>query len=57
VRVIVPYAAGGAADFLGRIFAEQLTEKLGQSFFVENRPGGGIQRMDERPMTETVIAA
>jgi tripartite-type tricarboxylate transporter receptor subunit TctC len=41
VRVIVPYAAGGAADFLGRIFAEQLTEKLGQSFFVENRPGGG----------------
>jgi tripartite-type tricarboxylate transporter receptor subunit TctC len=41
VRVIIPYAAGGAADFLGRVFAEQLTVALGQSFFVENRTGGG----------------
>ena len=41
VRVVVPYAAGGAADMLGRVFAERLGEALGQQFFVENRGGGG----------------
>ena len=41
VRVIVPYAAGGAADFLGRVFADQLSKRLGQPFVVENRAGGG----------------
>jgi tripartite-type tricarboxylate transporter receptor subunit TctC len=41
VRVIVPYAAGGAADFLGRVFADQLSKRLGQPFIVENRTGGG----------------
>lgn len=41
VRIVIPYAAGGAADFLGRVFAEQLTSALGQPFYVENRAGGG----------------
>jgi tripartite-type tricarboxylate transporter receptor subunit TctC len=41
VRIVVPYAAGGATDLLGRIFAEHLTAALGQQFFVENRAGGG----------------
>jgi tripartite-type tricarboxylate transporter receptor subunit TctC len=41
VRVIVAYAAGGANDLLGRVFAEQLSVALGQQFFVENRTGGG----------------
>ena len=41
VRVIVPYAAGGANDLLGRVFAEKLSKLLGQQFFVENRTGGG----------------
>src|SRR5205823_4611036 len=41
VRVIVPYAAGGANDLLGRVFAEQLSKRFGQQFFVENRTGGG----------------
>src|SRR3982751_1632447 len=41
VRVIVPYAAGGANDLLGRVFAEQLSKTFGQQFFVENRTGGG----------------
>lgn len=40
-RVVVPYAAGGAADTLGRLFAEALTTALGRQFFVDNRPGGG----------------
>src|SRR5262245_65978650 len=41
VRIIVPYAAGGAADALGRVFGEALSTTLGKQFFVENRPGGG----------------
>jgi len=41
VRMIVPYAAGGANDLLGRVFAEQLSKAFGQQFFVENRTGGG----------------
>ena len=40
VRVIVAYAAGGANDLLGRVFAEQLGKQFGQQFFVENRTGG-----------------
>src|SRR5712692_10512508 len=41
VRVVVPYAAGGANDLLGRVFAERLSKALGQQFVVENRTGGG----------------
>jgi len=41
VRVIVPFAAGGGTDVLGRIAAQKLNERLGQTFVVENRPGGG----------------
>ena len=39
VRVIVPYPAGGGADFTTRIFAKALSDSLGQQFFVDNRPG------------------
>ncbi len=41
VRVIAPFAAGGTADLLGRITAGKLSESLGQTFIVENRPGAG----------------
>jgi len=40
VRVIVPFAAGGNADVLARILSEALTRRLGQTFIVDNRPGG-----------------
>src|SRR4029079_3044636 len=41
VRVIVPYPAGGSADILNRLYAEQFKERFGQPFVVENRPGAG----------------
>jgi tripartite-type tricarboxylate transporter receptor subunit TctC len=41
VRVIVPVAAGGANDTTARLFAQKLSESLGQQFYVENLPGAG----------------
>jgi tripartite-type tricarboxylate transporter receptor subunit TctC len=40
VRIIVAAAAGGPTDITARVIGQWLTERLGQSFFVENRPGG-----------------
>ncbi|MPS30563.1 tripartite tricarboxylate transporter substrate binding protein [Pigmentiphaga sp.] len=39
VRVIVPYVAGGAADITTRVIAQKLSDRLGASFIVENKPG------------------
>ena len=39
VRVIVPYPPGGGNDIIGRAIADELTRRLGQTFFVDNRPG------------------
>src|SRR5882757_6584334 len=41
VRLVVPFNAGGSTDLVGRIICQWLTERLGQSFVVENKPGGG----------------
>ena len=41
VTIIVPYAAGGGTDLLARMVAQKLEQRLGKSFVVENRPGGG----------------
>src|SRR5437016_9528778 len=40
VKWIVGYPAGGTTDILARLFGQWLSERLGQQFLVENRPGG-----------------
>jgi tripartite-type tricarboxylate transporter receptor subunit TctC len=41
VRIIVGLAAGSSPDIVARLIAQWLSERLGQQFVVENRPGGG----------------
>ena len=41
VKIIAPFAAGGAADTLGRIIADHLSTAFRQQFFIENRGGAG----------------
>ena len=39
VRVVVPFAPGGATDIIGRHILQELSKRLGQQFYVENMPG------------------
>ena len=41
IKIICPFAPGGGSDFIARVGANILTERLGQATFVENRPGAG----------------
>jgi tripartite-type tricarboxylate transporter receptor subunit TctC len=50
VRIIVGYPPGGSADVVARLIGQQLSERLGQPFVVENRPGAGTNIA-----TETVV--
>jgi tripartite-type tricarboxylate transporter receptor subunit TctC len=52
VKWVVPYPPGGTTDVLARIIAGWLTEKMGQTFIIENKPGGG-----NNIGTETVVRA
>ena len=41
VKLIIPYAPGGASDLIGRPWAEKLSQAFGQQFVIENRGGAG----------------
>ena len=40
IRILVPFAPGGAVDTSARILTQKMTERLGWQFVIENRPGG-----------------
>jgi tripartite-type tricarboxylate transporter receptor subunit TctC len=41
VRIIVPFAPAGSTDIVARLIGQWLSERLGQQFVIDNRPGGG----------------
>jgi tripartite-type tricarboxylate transporter receptor subunit TctC len=48
VKIIVPYAPGGATDITARLFGEQMRQSLGEQFVVESKPGAfGILAIEE----------
>jgi tripartite-type tricarboxylate transporter receptor subunit TctC len=47
VRIIVGLAAGGGADIMARLIGQWLSERLGQQFIIENRPGAGTNIASE----------
>ena len=57
VKIVVGYPAGGPIDIVARIVGQALSDRMGQQFIVENRPGaGGIsasRRSFGRPPTAT----
>ena len=52
VRIIVGFAAGSTSDIIARLMSQWLSERLGQQFIVENRPGAG-----SNIATEAVVKA
>lgn len=62
VRMVVPMAAGGPADFVARTISEKLREKLGASVIIENKPGangalGGMAVASSPPDGKTLLFA
>ncbi|MSQ57802.1 MAG: tripartite tricarboxylate transporter substrate binding protein [Limnohabitans sp.] len=60
IRMVVPYVAGGNLDVISRLFAQSLSEELGQPVVVDNRPGAngntGMEQVARSPANGYTIA-
>ena len=57
IRLIVGYTPGGSADLTSRLMGQWLSERLGQSFIIENRPGGGTNIATEAALRAPPLIA
>ena len=62
VNFVVPFAPGGGTDILGRLVGQKLSDRFGQSFVIENRPGAGtvnaaVQVSKSAPDGHTIMMA
>jgi len=62
IRLIVPFPAGGATDIVGRMFADKLTQQLGQTVIVDNKGGaagsiGAMEVKNAKPDGYTLLVA
>src|SRR5712692_8977751 len=61
IRMIVPFAAGGGTDFIARLVAKHLSQRLGQQVYIENRAGAngaiGLQALMQSDADGYTIAA
>jgi len=61
VRIIVPFPAGGGVDFIGRVMAKHLSDRLGQQVVVDNRAGSngiiGLEALKNAPPDGYTISA
>src|SRR6202171_4305204 len=60
IRFVVGYPPGGATDIIARLIGQRLSEKLGQQFVIENKPGAGNNigieaAVNAEPAGDTVV--
>ena len=56
VRLIAPFAPAGSTDIIARLMGQWLSERLGQQFVIDNRPGGGGNIGTEAAIVEAIAA-
>src|SRR5437899_12352760 len=62
IRLVVPFPAGGATDIVGRMFADKLTQQLGQTVIIDNKGGaagsiGAMEVWNAEPAGYTLLVA